>query len=112
MGNKHNKIENKNLKNKKEKEQIKKQEIVESNKKDIYKYNILFIGESGVGTKTSLIKRIIEGKFIDVKNDYKETKESLKQSVQDTKQQLKDAKDSLKNMFKLQSEDIKQEEPQ
>ena len=48
----------------------------------------------------------------DVKNDYKETKESLKQSVQDTKQQLKDAKDSLKNMFKLQSEDIKQEEPQ
>ena len=77
MGNKHNKIENKNLKNKKEKEQIKKQEIVESNKKDIYKYNILFIGENGVGTKTSLIQRIIECKFIDIKKDNKEKCEYL-----------------------------------
>ena len=29
-----------------------------------YKFNILFIGESEVGTKTSLINRIKEGKFI------------------------------------------------
>ena len=77
MGNKHNKIENKNLKNNIEKEQIKTQEKVESNKKDIYKYNILFIGENGVGTKTSLIKRIIEGKFIKIKKDNKEKCENL-----------------------------------
>ena len=29
-----------------------------------YKFNVLFLGETGIGTKTSLIKRIIEGKFI------------------------------------------------
>ena len=42
------------------------EEINNSNKtKEIYKYNILFVGEEGIGTKTSLIKRIKEGKFID-----------------------------------------------
>ena len=40
----------------------------EKPKKVIYKYNILFVGESGIGTKTSLIKRIKEGKFIEVNN--------------------------------------------
>ena len=60
-----------------ENNQIKK-EIKENNEikineniiKEQYKYNILFIGESDIGTKTSLIKRIIEGKFIDI--NYKE----------------------------------------
>ena len=49
---------------------------IEKKKKPIYKYNILFVGESGIGTKTSLIKRIKEGKFIEV-NEHKEVKEHL-----------------------------------
>ena len=47
---------------------------IEKKKKPIYKYNILFVGESGIGTKTSLIKRIKEGKFIEV-NNHTEIKE-------------------------------------
>ena len=76
MGNKHNnkKRDIKNI-NSKEKEII--NEIIQFKKtqknknKIIYKYNILFVGEAGIGTKTSLIKRIKEGKFIDNIEDKK-----------------------------------------
>ena len=44
--------------------------------KDRYKFNILFIGKFGIGTKTSLIKRIIEGKFRQIK-EYEEKSEHL-----------------------------------
>ena len=44
---------------------IKSEKINNNQTKEIYKYNILFVGEPGIGTKTSLIKRIKEGKFID-----------------------------------------------
>jgi len=37
--------------------------------KDQSKYYILFVGSSGIGTKTSLIKRIKEDKFVDVTKD-------------------------------------------
>ena len=40
--------------------------------KNLSKYNILFVGENGIGTKTSLIKRIIKGKFIQIKEKDKE----------------------------------------
>ena len=36
----------------------------EENKKEIYKYNITFLGDDGVGTITSLIKKIMGDKFI------------------------------------------------
>ena len=55
MGNKQNE-----KRNNKEKGETK--EIIEKEK---YKYNIVFVGESGIGTKTSLIKTIIEDQFID-----------------------------------------------
>ena len=58
--------------NKKGKIEIKENKIKENIGKERYKYNILFIGESDIGTKTSLIKRIIEGRFIDIKNKEKE----------------------------------------
>ena len=63
MGNKQTKNKNKKDKNNKDKSIIK--ETNEIIKKDIYKYNIVFVGESGIGTKTSLIKTIMEDKFID-----------------------------------------------
>ena len=44
---------------------IKSEKINNNQTKEKYKYNILFVGEPGIGTKTSLIKRIKEGKFID-----------------------------------------------
>ena len=44
---------------------------------NIYKYNILFIGEPGTGTKTSLIKRIKEGIFIENIKEYKEINETI-----------------------------------
>ena len=65
-----------NQKVKKDDTKIKKEKI-EYKEKNRYKYNILFIGESRIGTKTSLIKRIIEGKFIEIKEDYKEKCENL-----------------------------------
>ena len=46
-------------------EQSNKKKTKNEKKDGKYKYNILFIGETGIGTKTSLIKRIIEGKFIE-----------------------------------------------
>ena len=49
-----------------------KQNSVNKNKKyikDQSKYYILFVGSSGIGTKTSLIKRIKEDKFVDVTKD-------------------------------------------
>ena len=49
-----------------------KQNNVNKDKKyinDQSKYYILFVGSSGIGTKTSLIKRIKEDKFIDVTKD-------------------------------------------
>ena len=63
--------------NKKEKNEIKENKIEENIEKERYKYNILFIGESGTGTKTSLIKRIIEGRFIDITNKQKENTKML-----------------------------------
>ena len=72
MGNNHNKKE------------IKKNNDIKTNDniiKEQYKYNILLIGESNIGTKTSLIKRIIEGKFIDI--NYKE-REKCKNLIYET----------------------------
>ena len=49
-----------------------KQNSVNKDKKyinDQSKYYILFVGSSGIGTKTSLIKRIKEDKFVDVTKD-------------------------------------------
>ena len=40
-------------------------------------YVILFIGETGVGTKTSLIQRIKEGRFIDIIEKHKEISENI-----------------------------------
>jgi len=53
-------IQTKEIKN----ETIQPKEI-DNTYKEIYEYDILFIGETGIGTKTSLIKRIKEGKFTD-----------------------------------------------
>ena len=55
-----------NIENKSEIEENKDIEAFYYKDKDKYKYNILFIGASKIGTKTSLIKRIKEGKFIEV----------------------------------------------
>ena len=68
MGNNHNKKE------------IKKNNEIKTNEniiKEQYKYNILLIGESDIGTKTSLIKRVIEGKFIDINYKEREKCENL-----------------------------------
>ena len=88
MGNKHNKIE--------------------SSEKVIYKYNILFIGENGVGTKTSLIKRIIKGEFVDIKKDDKEKSEHFTFEKDNKKIMLylidtngeKDKRDLCKDFYK------------
>ena len=45
--------------------------------KYICKYYIKFIGSSGVGSKTSLIKRIIEGKFVEVTKGNNEINEMI-----------------------------------
>ena len=75
MGNKHiNKIKKDKIKKDEKKEKIEKIEIIQ---KVIYKYNILFVGEAGIGTKTSLIKRIKEGKFIESTGDNKEINQKL-----------------------------------
>ena len=69
MGNKQNQRENNNnIENKITENLDEKDKTQENEKKEkpIYKYNILFVGESRIGTKTSLIKRIIKGKFIQV----------------------------------------------
>ena len=58
---------------------------IEKKEKIPYKYNILFIGDSRVGTKTSLIKRIIEGKFIEITDEYKENCETLVFEKEDKK---------------------------
>ena len=50
---------------------------LENKDKDIYKFNLLFIGESEVGTKTSLINRIKKGKFIQIEKQEKEKCEYL-----------------------------------
>ena len=68
MGNKHGNNTNNEVKknNKIRGKKFQSEDKNNSNKtKEIYKYNILFVGEEGIGTKTSLIKRIKEGKFID-----------------------------------------------
>ena len=78
MGNKHgNRKLNKGSDQNKEKKNlaIKPENINEI--KSIYEYNILFVGETGIGTKTSLIKRIKEGKFIESTGDNKEINQKL-----------------------------------
>ena len=45
--------------------------------KYIHKYNILFIGEPGTGTKTSLIKRLKGGEYFEIMNEYKEKNEAI-----------------------------------
>jgi Ras-related protein Rab-1A len=75
MGNKQNKNENKHfneIMHIKSMNELKKDKNSENKDKDRYKFNILFIGESGIGAKTSLIKRLIEGKFIELKDQEKE----------------------------------------
>ena len=75
MGNKHiNKIKKDKIKKDEKKEKIVKNETIQ---KAMYKYNILFVGEAGIGTKTSLIKRIKEGKFIESTGDNKEINQKL-----------------------------------
>ena len=75
MGNKHiNKIKKDKIKKDEKKEKIEKIEIIQ---KVIYKYNILFVGEANVGTKTSLIKRIKTGKFIDNIGDDEVNREKI-----------------------------------
>ena len=72
MGNNQN--NNKNNQNEiKNKDNNKKNEV----NKCIFKYNILFVGETGVGTKTSFIQRIKEGKFIDITEKNKEKNEKI-----------------------------------
>ena len=74
MGNKQNKNENKHFNKNmhiKSMNELKKDKNSENKDKDRYKFNILFIGESGIGAKTSLIKRLIEGKFIELKEQEK-----------------------------------------
>ena len=85
MGNKF--IKNIKSKNKKDKNEDKEKKEMPSNKlhnntidnqnKYIFNYYILFFGSSGTGTKTSLIKRIKEGKFIDVTGENKEIYEKI-----------------------------------
>ena len=65
-------IQTKEIKN----ETIQPKEI-DNTYKEIYEYDILFIGETGIGTKTSLIKRIKEGKFIESTGDNKEINQKL-----------------------------------
>ena len=43
-----------------------------ANEKKTYKFNILFIGETGIGTKTSLIKKIMGEELIDNNETKKE----------------------------------------
>ena len=87
IGNKHN---NKAIKKKKEQkeinqvkeiknENIQTEEIKNTNKKikKIYEYNILFVGEAHIGTKTSLIKRIKTDKFIDNLGDDEVNREKI-----------------------------------
>ena len=74
------KIENKNSiqdkRTKKENIQVKK--IIKENKtKILFKYNILFVGETKIGTKTSLIKRLKEDKFIENIENKKEIREQI-----------------------------------
>ena len=75
MGNKHD-IYNKTNRNEND---IKSKDIDIniSSKKIIYKSNIVFVGEKGTGTKTSLIKRIKEGKYIGNIDTYKEIIEKI-----------------------------------
>ena len=77
MGNKQNRLLNyqdieiketieDNIENTSEIEENKDIEKLDNKDKNKYKYNILFIGSSKIGTKTSLIKRIKDGKFIEI----------------------------------------------
>ena len=69
MGNRQHQKNKNQLKNINENNQEKEIiEEIEDIKADIYKFNILFVGESGVGTKTSLIKKILGNKYIDNKD--------------------------------------------
>ena len=45
--------------------------------KCICKFYILFVGSSGIGTKTSLIKRIKENKFVNITEDNKSNYEKI-----------------------------------
>ena len=64
MGNKQNKKKNNKEKDKNDAPIEETDEIIKTGKCK-YKYNIVFVGESGVGTKTSLIKKIMEDQFIE-----------------------------------------------
>ena len=77
MGNKQNRLLNyqdieiketieDNIKNTSEIVENRDIEKLDNKDKNKYKYNILFIGSSKIGTKTSLIKRIKDGKFIEI----------------------------------------------
>ena len=73
MGNEQNSKKGENKNDKKNIDKI----ITNKTDKCIFKYNILFVGETGVGTKTSLIQRIKEGKFIDNMEKHKEKSEKI-----------------------------------
>ena len=64
MGNKQNKKKNNKEKDKNDAPIEETDEIIKKGKCK-YKNNIVFVGESGVGTKTSLIKKIMEDQFIE-----------------------------------------------
>lgn len=72
MGNKQPKQpQNRNNKGKSSPEIKPEKEKIEEIQLDRYKYNILFIGSKGIGTKTSLIKAIMGDKYIDNINEQK-----------------------------------------
>ena len=56
---------------------VNKKENINNTDKYICKYNIVILGENGVGTKASLIQRIKEGKFIDLSGEHKEKNEKI-----------------------------------
>ena len=73
MGNKHTKQNEINVKDINNKDN----DLSIPSPKKIYKYNIVFVGERGIGTKTSLIQRIKEGKYIDITDKNKEKHEKI-----------------------------------
>ena len=73
MGNKHTKQNEINVKDINNKDN----DLSIPSPKKIYKYNIVFVRERGIGTKTSLIQRIKEGKYIDITDKNKEKHEKI-----------------------------------
>ena len=80
MGNQHT-----NRRHNKKHLNIKEKKITIQKEKNIYKYNIVFVGETRIGTKTSLIQRIKQGKYFKVTGEHKEISEKIIYSTDDNK---------------------------